>query len=317
MKINYDYKINSHTDFAGREMMKFIIEECSPRSLLDVGCGPGTWLRAARELEVVDLMGIDGTDSFLKENPSLKDIFKQVDLADPLSLGRKFDVVICLEVAEHLPEESAKNLIKILTDHADFIYFSAACPNQPGQHHVNCQWPSFWQQLFNEMGYLCEDRIRWQFWDNLKIEPWYRQNIFVARKSLALAGSEPRLFSVLHPEMVAIRFSNEKEALLSTVSALGDEHVIMVTANRHLNDEVDRLSKEMCDALELVVGYQNLISDREVEIGGFAIKLERLKCRLKENRSHTKRLKGYIKKINRFWLWRLVVRPFWKHSSPV
>jgi SAM-dependent methyltransferase len=316
MKIDYDYKINSHTDFAGREMMKFIIEECSPKSLLDVGCGPGTWLRAASEFGIADLMGIDGTDSFLKENPTNKDLFKQVDLTHALSLGRKFDAVICLEVAEHLPEESAENLIKILTDHGDIIYFSAACPNQPGQNHINCKWPSFWQQLFNERGYECEDRIRWQFWDNQKIEPWYRQNIFVARKSLASANLEPRLLSILHPEMVAIRFSNEKDALLSKISALESEHVIMITLNSHLNNEIVRLSNQLNDTIETVGAYKNLIFTKEVEIEKSSEEIRYLKHCLKENRSQIKLLQSYIKKINRFWLWRFVVSRFWRHSPP-
>jgi len=74
-------------------------------------------------------------------------------------LKRKFDAVLCLEVAEHLDSAFAPTLIDALIKHGNLIYFSAACPGQTGQHHVNCQWPVYWQQLFNERGFACEDDL--------------------------------------------------------------------------------------------------------------------------------------------------------------
>jgi hypothetical protein len=106
-----------------------------------------------------------------------------------------------LEVAEHLEEIHADLLIEMLTDHADGVVFSAACPGQEGQHHVNCQWPVYWQRLFNEHGFTCRDELRWQIWDDTRVEPWYRQNIFTARRSPEQAGQEPRLRSVVHPDI--------------------------------------------------------------------------------------------------------------------
>ena len=86
-----------------------------------------------------------------------------------------------------------------LVRHTDVVLFSAACPGQFGQHHVNCQWPGYWQNLFNERGYACCDDIRWSIWSDERIEPWYRQNMFIARRDMALAGKEKRLESVIHP----------------------------------------------------------------------------------------------------------------------
>ena len=68
-------------------------------------------------------------------------MFRVVDLTVPWTLERKFETALCLEVAEHLEETSSSLLIKMLTAHADTIVFSAPCPGQNGQHHVNCQWP--------------------------------------------------------------------------------------------------------------------------------------------------------------------------------
>ena len=170
-------------------------------SLLDVGCGTGTWLRAASTCGVTDLKGIDGHDFKEDQLHCPFDAFQRVDLNKEWNLNRKFDAALCLEVAEHLEESTAGTLIGCLTRHADLIIFSAACPGQPGQQHINCQWPSYWQKLFNEHGFVCTDDLRWRIWDDERIESWYRQNIFVARHDPDSAGSEPRIAAVIHPAM--------------------------------------------------------------------------------------------------------------------
>jgi hypothetical protein len=116
-------------------------------------------------------------------------------------LGRRFDVAFCLEVGEHLNETAAPVLVSALVAHTDVIWFSAAIPGQVGQHHVNCRWPDYWQSLFNEAGFACSDAIRWRLWDDERIEPWYRQNLFLATRDEALAGLEPRIQRVVHPVM--------------------------------------------------------------------------------------------------------------------
>src|SRR5690242_16630203 len=78
-----------------------------PRSVVDVGCGMGTWLAAFRRRGVEDVVGVDGSPvppDLLQIPP---DRFLVRDLSKPLDLGRTFDLALCLEVAEHLPKESA------------------------------------------------------------------------------------------------------------------------------------------------------------------------------------------------------------------
>jgi len=61
-------------------------------------------------------------------------------------------------------------LVTSLRAHADTVIFSAACPGQEGQGHINCQWPSYWQALFNRNGFECVDDIRPVIWGNTDIE---------------------------------------------------------------------------------------------------------------------------------------------------
>jgi SAM-dependent methyltransferase len=201
MSVDYDHSQNIHTLEGPRIALPLIFADAKPRSLLDVGCGLGTWLNAALEFGIPDVFGVDGVGIARDKLLVPEVFFRQHDLTKPWSLGRRFDVVLCLEVGEHLEEEYAAMLVDSLVGHSDLIYFSAAVPGQPGQHHVNCQWPGYWQNLFNKRGFACSDALRWKIWDNKNVECWYRQNLFSARKDPRQAGKEPRLPAVLHPEI--------------------------------------------------------------------------------------------------------------------
>lgn len=199
MKIEYDHSLNRHTLSGPRAAIPLIFPDVKPKSLLDVGCGTGTWLKAALESGVSDVFGVDGIAIPPDQLLFPRSNFCQQDLTRPWNLGRKFEAVLCLEVAEHLDEQHAPTLINSLAGHADTIIFSAACPGQEGQHHVNCQWPAYWQGKFNECGYACTDEARWRIWADERVEPWYRQNMFTARRQPDRAGHEPRIAPVIHP----------------------------------------------------------------------------------------------------------------------
>lgn len=202
MTIDYDHTLNIHTVGGATAALSTIFPASVPNSVLDVGCGAGTWMRAAIDVGVKTVRGIDGIivpgNALLVERA----VVEQRDLTKPFDLGTRFELALCLEVAEHLPPIAAAGLIASIVEHADTVLYSAACPDQFGQHHVNCQWPSYWQALFNRHGFVCDDSARWEIWNDTRIEPWYRQNIFVARRDPANAGGEPRIRSVVHPDMV-------------------------------------------------------------------------------------------------------------------
>ena len=129
--------------------------------------------------------------------------FKAHDLRTPFTLNRKFDLAICLETAEHLPESSSDVLVSNLVSHADRILFSAAVPGQGGQNHINEQWPEYWEAKFAVHGFYFQDTIRPLIWTNPKVEWWYRQNIFLVERKKPLSFPFNSL-SVVHPELLAL-----------------------------------------------------------------------------------------------------------------
>jgi SAM-dependent methyltransferase len=209
--IDYNYEHNVHTVQGAAATLSRVFSSNVPTTLLDVGCGTGTWLRAAKEMGILHVVGVDGIIADENQLHIQRSNLVQHDLTAPFNLGRRFDVVLCLEVAEHIPESSATTLVSSIVSHSDNVLFSAACPGQAGQHHINCQWPSYWQRLFNSHGFVCDDSIRWRIWEDSRIEPWYRQNIFWARRDPFAAGQEARLRSVLHPALFdAVSYTNAK-----------------------------------------------------------------------------------------------------------
>jgi hypothetical protein len=198
----FDHTRNIESVEGPQLALPIILEGLNVSSVLDVGCGSGAWLQAAVGYGIVDIQGIDGVDVCHSKLLTLHDKFQQKELTKPWDLKRKFDLAICLEVAEHLDPSCAELLLKNITMHSDLVLFSAACPSQNGQHHVNCQWPVYWQSIFNMLGYVCSDSIRWKIWEVSEIEPWYRQNIFMATRDSEKAGSECRIRSVIHPDML-------------------------------------------------------------------------------------------------------------------
>jgi hypothetical protein len=123
--------------------------------------------------------------------------FKVQDLTRPWNLGRKYDLVICLEVAEHLPDSASDLLVETLTKHGDVIIFSAAIPGQGGQNHVNEQWTSYWQNKFSKLGFYFHDVLRPLIWTNKSIEWWYKQNMFLVTRE----PSQKEVLDMIHPDL--------------------------------------------------------------------------------------------------------------------
>lgn len=144
-------------------------------TVLDVGCGEGHWGAAMAEHGFIP-KGIDA-------NPdrTVIDVLDH-DLEQPLPPMGRFDLALCLEVAEHLTPQRAPSFIAELCGLSDVIVFSAAIPGQGGTGHLNEQWPAYWTGLFAESGYACSGALRWRVWEDERIENWYRQNLTICAR---------------------------------------------------------------------------------------------------------------------------------------
>lgn len=215
MATAYDQTFFGHMDEAAghgaARLIPIVIDLLAPKSIVDVGCGRGLWLKTCESAGVKDYLGIDG-DYVVRDQLAIPhDRFVAADLTKPLTgVDRTFDLAICLEVAEHLPLTAADQIVKTLASLAPAVLFSAAIPFQPGTQHVNMQWQSWWAERFAHRGYQCFDYIRTKVWNDASVPTFYKQNALLyvspdrlealpALQTWAQAHADP-ILDVVHPE---------------------------------------------------------------------------------------------------------------------
>jgi SAM-dependent methyltransferase len=214
-------------------VVPLVLEYVKPTSVVDVGCGTGGWLAEFRKHGIEDVYGVDGpwVSKELLEIPD--DRFRVADVGQPIRENRRFDLVISLETAEHLPADAARIFVDSLTTLGSVVVFSAAIPFQGGNNHLNEQWPDYWAALFAERGYTFVDCLRPRVWNNPTVEWWYVQNMFFVVEQARL-GEYPALhtaaaatrrdqLSIVHPRAYvenAARAKRPGELLQATLGAI-------------------------------------------------------------------------------------------------
>lgn len=176
---DFFYTIRGASHRSAQTIAPMVLDLVQPKSIVDVGCGDGTWLSVFQRLGVIDIFGLDGDYVDLRLLQIPQDQFRATDLSLPFQLPRNFDLAVSLEVAEHLLPSSAKGFIDSLTKLAPVVLFSAAIPLQGGTEHLNEQWPEYWAALFKTHNYLPIDYIRGRVWGNDQVEWYYAQNILL------------------------------------------------------------------------------------------------------------------------------------------
>lgn len=238
----YDQQADSSA-LSASVMLGCLFERFRPASVIDVGCGVGTWLQVCRDLGVDDVLGIDG-DYVVRDRLRIPaDRFTPANVTDPVDVatksgGRRFDLAISLEVAEHLPQSEAGRFVRTLTELSDRVLFSAAIPYQGGTNHIHENWQEHWAILFRAAGYEVVDLFRARLWGDRRVSFWYRQNAFLfVRKGSRAEGdfaADAGLrfpLSAVHPEMLAWASSRLGRAPGGTLERDAEIHASLVAAN--------------------------------------------------------------------------------------
>ncbi|HZG07949.1 MAG TPA: hypothetical protein VEZ70_03105 [Allosphingosinicella sp.] len=174
----YDY-IDSGSSISAQVVSRIMLDAVRIDSLLDVGGGHGAWAREWMGAGVRDVLCLDGDYVRQEQLVVPADTFQSRDLSKPFDLCRRYDLVQSLEVAEHIAKEDADTFVDNLTLHGDVVLFSAAVPNQGGEHHVNEQPPEYWRRKFAARGYDAYDALRPALEPHVEVKPWYRFNSFI------------------------------------------------------------------------------------------------------------------------------------------
>jgi SAM-dependent methyltransferase len=179
--------LSSFAERAARVVVPRLTAVLPVRSVVDFGCGQGAWLSVWRSMGA-SIVGVDGP--YVDPSQLLIDAaaFHPADLAKPIDLGRRFDLVQSLEVAEHLPATKAEQFIETLTAHGALVLFSAAIPGQGGENHINEQPLGYWRAIFRTRGYVPIDFLRPQLVNDANVAQTYRYNMMLYVNETALAS---------------------------------------------------------------------------------------------------------------------------------
>jgi Methyltransferase domain len=203
---NYDAQRHGSEDSAAMVVPLIMSLFPGTKSVIDVGCGVGAWLSAFSANGVPHIRGLEGGQPAPHQLKIPASAIQAADLSNPPEITERYDLALSLEVAEHLPQSSARSFVAYLCGLSDHVVFSAAVPEQGGVNHINEQPLSYWRDLFAEQGYTLYDCLRPRIWNDTRIKVWYRQNMVVAISGKVASGnlrpmSPEDLIDVVHPEL--------------------------------------------------------------------------------------------------------------------
>jgi len=128
-----------------------IVKHIGPRSALDAGCAMGFLVECLRQ-RGVDAYGIDISAYAIGQvREDLRPYCRLGSVLDPLP--RRYDLIVCIEVLEHLSPNECERAAANFCAASDDILFSSTPDDIDTATHVNVQSPEYWAALFARHGF--------------------------------------------------------------------------------------------------------------------------------------------------------------------
>ena len=145
----------------------------------DFGCGSGGYAKTLAGAGY-DVIGYDG-------NPKTAEITDGLCFSANLAVRQELQVcswVICLEVAEHIPEICQEVFLDNLHRHnTDGVIISWARRGQRGRGHVNCRDNGEVYEIFTGIGYVFDRKATRELRNKADVD-WFQRNLLVFGKAL-------------------------------------------------------------------------------------------------------------------------------------
>ncbi len=159
-------------------------EYFDPDSVIDFGCAIGSHLEPFLNCDV-EIKGIEGNSAAFEHAVVPIDTLEQHDLREPYQTDRTYDLALCFEVAEHIPDRFAHVLVDTLVSASDTIVMTAAPPGQGGTHHVNEREPEYWCEKFEQRGFVHDEATVESLKETITVDEtsWITDNLMVFIKA--------------------------------------------------------------------------------------------------------------------------------------
>lgn len=161
--VNYEYCVDLK-EFI-QSVADRIVVDFNPKVVLDAGCAMGHLVAALRD-RGVQAYGIDISNyAISKVREDIQPYCVVGSLTDelPESLPRKYDLIISMEVLEHLYASDGEKAIQNLCSYTDQFLFCSTPDDFEDPTHLNVRQREYWARLFAENG----------FYDDINYRPTY------------------------------------------------------------------------------------------------------------------------------------------------
>ena len=129
-----------------------IIADLHPKNVLDAGCAKGFLVEGLRN-RGVEAWGIDISEYAIQEVfDTIKPYCKVGSITDPFP--QKYDLIVTIEVVEHMAAEMGKKAIANMCAHTDRVLFSSTPFDYKETTHFNVQPPEYWAREFARHGFF-------------------------------------------------------------------------------------------------------------------------------------------------------------------
>jgi len=275
---SYYYAHNCDTPYSRAEnWMSFfdqvashLITDFEPRSVLDAGCAWGLLVERLRA-HGVEAYGIDISEYAIQNvHPDIREYCQVGSITDPFP--RRYDLIISIEVLEHMPPPDSEQAIANLCRYSDNIIFSSTPFNYQEATHLNVQPPDYWARQF----------ARHQFFHDLDYDattyltPWAVRFYHAQTPSLqpVVQAYERRLF-MLQSEVKDLRTSvldyhQKLQAYEPQVKLVEDQRRAL-----------ENLQLKLQEAENLIAGKKTAQGDQAIS-EKMGLQIERLQKQLQE-----------------------------------
>ncbi|MEM7530764.1 MAG: methyltransferase domain-containing protein [Chloroflexota bacterium] len=264
-----------------------IIREINPKTVLDAGCAMGFLVETLRN-RGVEAYGVDISEHAISQvHESIRpycwvgSITEPFDRASLASLPKKFDLITCIEVVEHMPPKSVPPTIANLCQQTDDILFSSTPFDYKEATHFAVKPPEEWAHLFGQQEFYRDVDFDASFLTTWAVRfqrskgPFHRIVRNYERKFWLLwkENQDLRALTLENRHQLATQQQALNEAQTSLQAQAQQQATNQDTLVASLQAQIDTLQREKQSLEALVAGYE----------GGRFIRFMKW---LKEGRSH-------------------------------
>jgi SAM-dependent methyltransferase len=224
------------------EVADRLVRNLHPTSVLDAGCAMGFLVEALRKRDV-EAWGIDVSEyAISKVDESVREHCSVASLTEPLT--RRYDLITCIEVLEHIPPSEGDRAIANLCGATDNLIFSSTPHDYGEATHLNVQPPEAWSAALAREGFL---RVFDQ--DMSFLAPWTALYTRTEESLVDTVRRYDRSWWRLRHEASEVR-----AALLASQERLAELEAQPIQDRPQLLQEIDRREEEILKLRDLVVG---------------------------------------------------------------